>query len=56
MTDTLATIKTPEAPRVLIDIENHVAHVRLNRAEKMNALDNAMFEAIISAGRATQGR
>lgn len=50
MTDTLATIKTPEAPRVLIDIENHVAHVRLNRAEKMNALDNAMFEAIISAG------
>jgi len=27
-----------------------VAHVRLNRVEKMNALDIAMFEAIISAG------
>ena len=50
MTSALNTEQTSEAPRVLIDIENHVAHVRLNRAEKMNALDNAMFEAIVAAG------
>jgi len=50
MTSTLSKEQTSEAPRVLIDIENHVAHVRLNRADKMNALDNAMFEAIIAAG------
>ena len=39
-----------EAPRVLVTIDNHVAHVRLNRADKMNALDNAMFEGIVAAG------
>ncbi len=39
-----------EAPRVLIDIKDHVAHVRLNRPDKMNALDNAMFEGIVAAG------
>ena len=50
MTSALNTEQTSEAPRVLVDIENHVAHVRLNRAEKMNALDNAMFEAIVAAG------
>ena len=50
MTSALNTEQTSEAPRVLIDIENHVAHVRLNRAEKMNALDNAMFEAIVAVG------
>ena len=50
MTSALNTEQTSDAPRVLIDIENHVAHVRLNRAEKMNALDNAMFEAIVAAG------
>ena len=50
MSSALNTEQTSEAPRVLIDIENHVAHVRLNRAEKMNALDNAMFEAIVAAG------
>jgi len=36
--------------RVLIDIQDHVAHVRLNRLDKMNALDDAMFEAIVDAG------
>ena len=36
--------------RVLIDIQDHVAHVRLNRPDKMNALDDAMFEAIVDAG------
>ena len=50
MTSTLNTDAALEAPRVLIDIEDHVAHVQLNRADKMNALDNAMFEAIVAAG------
>lgn len=36
--------------RVRLAIEDGVAHVRLNRPDKMNALDPAMFEAIIDAG------
>jgi enoyl-CoA hydratase/carnithine racemase len=32
--------------RVLLTIAGGVADVRLNRADKMNALDPAMFEAI----------
>lgn len=36
--------------RVHITIEDHVADVRLNRADKMNALDDAMFEGLIAAG------
>ncbi len=36
--------------RVLIDIEAGVAHVTLNRPDKMNALDGAMFAAIAEAG------
>lgn len=36
--------------RVTIEINNHAAVVRLNRPEKMNALDIAMFDAIIEAG------
>lgn len=36
--------------RVIIDIQDHVAHVKLNRPDKMNALDDAMFEGIIAAG------
>ena len=39
---------TTEA-RVTINTENGVAQVRLNRADKMNALDSAMFEALLSA-------
>lgn len=35
--------------RVSIKIENHIADVRLTRADKMNALDPAMFAAIIDA-------
>ena len=31
-------------------IENGVADVRLNRPDKMNALDPAMFEAIAETG------
>lgn len=37
------------ADRVLIDLEDHVAHVRLNRPDKLNALDMAMFEALVAA-------
>ena len=36
--------------RVTITIEDGVADVRLNRADKMNALDNAMFEGLVGAG------
>jgi len=36
--------------RVSISIDNHVADVRLTRADKMNALDPAMFQGIIAAG------
>ena len=36
--------------RVSISIEDGVADVRLARADKMNALDNAMFEALVGAG------
>lgn len=50
MTSTLNIDPATEAPRVLIDIKDHVAHVQLNRPDKMNALDNAMFEAIVAAG------
>jgi len=37
--------------RVDIQINDHVADVRLIRSEKMNALDPAMFEALEEAGR-----
>lgn len=36
--------------RVTVTIEDHVADVRLTRADKMNALDNAMFDALIETG------
>lgn len=36
--------------RVLTTIADHVAHVRLNRPDKRNGLDPAMFEALIAAG------
>lgn len=36
--------------RVLIDVAGGVADVRLNRPEKLNALDPAMFAALIEAG------
>jgi len=38
--------------RVTINIKNHIADIKLNRPEKMNALDEAMFLAIIEAGEA----
>ena len=36
--------------RVRIEMKDGVADVRLNRPEKMNALDDAMFRGIIDAG------
>ena len=36
---------------VTVDITDHVAHVKLNRPEKMNALSWDMFEAITETGR-----
>ncbi|MEE2672523.1 MAG: crotonase/enoyl-CoA hydratase family protein [Myxococcota bacterium] len=36
--------------RVQINVRGGVADVRLNRPEKMNALDDAMFQGIIDAG------
>ena len=37
--------------RVSISVSDGVADVRLNRPEKMNALDPAMFSGLIEAGR-----
>lgn len=41
--------------RVQTEISGHVAHVRMVRADKLNALDLAMFEALVSAGRHLAG-
>lgn len=46
MTESPVTIRD----RVTISVDDHVAHVLLDRADKMNALDDAMFEAIVEAG------
>ena len=35
--------------RVSITTSDHIAHVTLTRADKINALDSAMFDAIIAA-------
>lgn len=40
----------PENERVTIAIKDGVADVRLNRPEKLNALDQAMFDALVAAG------
>ncbi|HEY0436980.1 MAG TPA: crotonase/enoyl-CoA hydratase family protein [Phenylobacterium sp.] len=41
--------------RVSVDIQNGVADVRLVRTDKMNALDNAMFEALAETGERLKG-
>src|SRR3954454_19779822 len=38
--------------RVVYTVEGGVADVRLNRPDKINALDPAMFEAIVEVGEA----
>lgn len=40
----------PMTELVKIEIKDHVAHVRLNRPDKYNALSLEMFQAIIQAG------
>lgn len=42
----------PSQPRVTTDIRDHVAHVTLNRADKMNALDHRMAAELVAAGHA----
>lgn len=37
--------------RVNVHIQDYIAHVELNRPEKMNALDIPMFNAIVEAGK-----
>jgi enoyl-CoA hydratase/carnithine racemase len=46
MSDTM----TETAERVTVTLTGGVADVRLNRPEKRNALDPAMFEALVAAG------
>lgn len=36
--------------RVSVTYENHIAHVRLTRADKRNAVDQAMIDALIATG------
>ena len=38
------------ADRVKVTMDRGVAEVRLNRPDKMNAIDGGMFEALIEAG------
>ncbi|MFP5256818.1 MAG: crotonase/enoyl-CoA hydratase family protein [Acidimicrobiia bacterium] len=38
--------------RVIIDHNNGIAHLRLNRPDKLNALDTALFQALVDAGEA----
>ncbi len=38
------------ADRVTVDIDDHIARVTLNRPDKRNAVDHAMFEAIVESG------
>ena len=40
-----------DSQRVLIEVDGHVAHVRMNRADKRNGLDLAQIEALIAAGK-----
>jgi enoyl-CoA hydratase/carnithine racemase len=41
--------------RVSISIHNGIADVRLNRPDKLNALDQAMFQGIVDAGEGLKG-
>ena len=41
--------------RVSISIDNGIADVRLNRPDKLNALDQAMFQGIVEAGEGLKG-
>ena len=41
---------SPSGDRILVDISGGVADVRLNRPDKLNALDPGMFEALVATG------
>jgi enoyl-CoA hydratase/carnithine racemase len=42
--------------RINVRIEGHIADVRMTRADKLNALDYEMFQALIETGRELAGR
>jgi enoyl-CoA hydratase/carnithine racemase len=44
------------ADRVAVRVEGGVAEVRLDRPDKLNALDTAMFQGIVEAGEALKGQ
>jgi enoyl-CoA hydratase/carnithine racemase len=41
--------------RVLLEIQDGIGHVRLNRPEKKNALDSDMFDGLLAAARQLEG-
>ena len=41
--------------RIVVSLQDGVADVKLNRPEKLNALDQAMFEALGETGRELAG-
>jgi enoyl-CoA hydratase/carnithine racemase len=41
-----------DTPRVSVTYDNHIANVRLNRPDKVNAVDQAMIDAVVAAGNA----
>ena len=41
---------TAVADRLLIDVQDGIADVRLNRPKKLNALDHETFRALAEAG------
>lgn len=43
------------AERVTVSVDEGVADVKLNRPEKLNGLDLAMFEALVAAGKTLAG-
>lgn len=43
-------------PRVLTEVADGIAHVRLNRPERLNALDGPMFTELVDAGERLLGR
>jgi len=45
----------PVSDRILLDVTDGIAHVRLNRPDKINALDGALFQAIVDAGESLKG-
>jgi enoyl-CoA hydratase/carnithine racemase len=46
---------TRMSDRILLDVTDGIAHVRLNRPDKINALDGAQFQAIVDAGESLKG-